>query len=135
MLAFIWLRYGDIIDNFILKEPNLPIFLSVISSSLILIHPRSINTPSYSRSYSILGIAGSNFSHNISKHIKVGLMYGSHLLQFKSTPDRLVLLLQPTLKKVFSQLEASPMWSMMSPEVWKVSIKMITGEENSNIQL
>jgi len=114
LFAFVWLTYADQLDNFMTKDPNIPLFLVLVMIILMQIHPRSIDTPSYARSISVIGLS-------------VGMVYGSWIHQSQSKPDHLVLFLAGLGQQLVAKLQESFLWAMMTPEMWKNSLRLSIG--------
>jgi len=113
--ALIWILNGDILDEFLTKDPNVPLAVFSLLVITCAFHPRSSFTPSYARSISILGVA-------------VGIILASWMpISTYSKSKASILVISPYLKAFLFHLKNSGLWNLFNPRVWNISLKLLIG--------
>jgi len=115
LLCGTWLYFGDIIDDFLISYSHVEWFAFSLVFVLVTLHPRSVSTPSFSRAVVMVGLALGTIlgSHVHYAHNDIDAWVGGHLWHIIQYP--------------LQYLHQSFMWNYLTPELWRIVIRLIFG--------
>jgi len=115
LLCSLWLRFGDIIDDFLISYNHVELFAFVLVFILVTLHPCSVSTPSFSRAVVMVGLALGTIigSHVHYSHRDVDTWVGNHIWNLIQYP--------------LQYLHQSSLWKSLSLDFWRILIRLISG--------
>lgn len=122
LMSWSWLRYGNYVDEFLVKDPNAPVTLMLFMILSTTIHPRSIHSPAYSRSVAVAGIGIGIFLSSWIRHVTEGAF-----------PEPLQETVTPMIKSLVDNLKDSSLWSYTTPYVWRIIVQFSIGFVTLNV--